>query len=209
MSFWDGATQITADNMARLGPDVDGFVGTDGKYSVLNDAIAAGWTRIIVTTGATLNADLNLTAKCSIVSRIYQDFTLTGNYCINVQANNCYLEGFRMVNGAGIGIYVTGARARLARITVESCLSHGIHFNAASGDHELIMCNAYGNGGDGIRMEASNSARLVLIRSQSNVGYGVNDLTDVVQITCSKINGNTAGNINGASTYIDTSVIAP
>jgi len=31
----------------------------------------------------------------------------------------------------------------------------------------------------------------------------------VVQITCSKINGNTAGNINGASTYIDTSVIAP
>jgi len=206
MSFWDGATQVTADNLARLGPYVDGFVGTDGKYSVLNDAIAAGWTRIIVTTGATLSADLDLTAKCSILGLIYQELTITGNYCINVQAADCCLAGFRISNTAGKGIYITGVRCRLERISVEYCLSHGIHFDASAGNHEMIMVRTYGNGGDGIRLEAANTVWACHIRSQSNTGYGINDLANLICLSTSRINANTAGQINSTSTYIDASV---
>lgn len=205
MSFWH-SNKITADNMAKLGPYVDGFVGTNGKYSTLNAAVAAGWTEIIVAPGATLSADLNLTAKCSIIGLMYSADTITGNYCINVQGDDSYLAGFRLSNTAGKGIYVTGSRCRLERITVQNCLSHGIHFNASGGDHELLMIIAYGNGGDGIRFEANNTARASHIRSQSNTGWGINDLTNVLCLSTTRVAGNTAGQINGATTYHDASV---
>jgi hypothetical protein len=204
MGFWDGAS-VSADNLARLGPFVDGIVGTTGKYSVLNDAISAGWTRILLASGASLNANLTLTGQTSIIG-LSPSVTIAGNYQINVQASDCYFEGFKLTNNTGVGFYVTGARARFFRVSAQSCLSHGFHLNAAWGDHELMACLAYANGGDGVRCETNNYTRIMMLLSQSNVGWGVNDLTNVVQISCSYIVGNTAGQRSGTSTYIDHSV---
>jgi hypothetical protein len=204
MGFWDSAS-VSVDNLARLGPFVSGTVGTEGKYSTLNSAIAAGWTRILLAPGASLNANLTLSATVSIINP-GPVLTIAGNYQLNIVATDCYFEGFRISNNAGVGFYVTGARTRFFRCTAQSCLSHGFHFNAGGGDHEMLMCLAYANGGDGVRCEVNNSARINLLRSQSNTGWGINDLTDIAQISCSYLIANTAGQHNGATTYTDTSV---
>jgi hypothetical protein len=207
MGFWDG-TGVTADNLARLGPFVDGFVGTGGKYSVLNDAIASGWTRIILATGASLNANLTIPSGTSIIG-LQGNVVVAGNFCLNVTGDDCYFEGFRISNNTGKGFYMTGARARFFRVQATNCLSHGFHFNATWGDHEMISCFAYANGGDGVRCEIYNYTRIVASRSQNNVGYGVNDIIpNAIQISCSLINGNTAGQRSGASPYVDASVKA-
>ena len=208
MSFWDSHS-VSVDNLSRLGPFVDGVVGTEGKYSVLNDAIAAGWTRIVLASGASLNADLTIPLNTSIIA-LQAGITLAGNFCLNVAGADCYLEGFTVINSGGKGFYITGQRARFCRVRAMSCLSHGFHFaNTSWGDHEMTSCLAYGNGGDGIRCELYNYTRIILSRSQNNVGYGVNDLIpNAVQISCSLINGNTAGQRSGSSPYIDASVKA-
>jgi len=204
MGYWD-THALTVDNMSRLGPFVDGIVGSEGKFSVLNDALAAGWTRIIVSAGASMNAAVNITTAVSIMAFHHGLVQITGNYPINVSGSDCYFEGFKIVNTAGVGFYVTGARARFYRMRVESCLSHGIHFNAAWGDHEVLMSNIYANGGDGIKIAASNPVRIAMCRIQSNTGWGVNDATNIVQITCSQINANTAGQVNSTA-VLDHSV---
>jgi len=204
MGFWDSAS-VSADNLARLGPFVNGVVGTEGKYSVLNDAVAAGWTRMILAPGASMNANVTLAAGTSIIS-LSSNITIGGNYRINVAGDDCYLEGFRVSNNTGVGFYITGARARFFRCDARNCLSHGFHFNASGGEHEIIVCLAYANGGDGVRCEVNNSARISMLRSQSNVGWGINDLTGVAQISCSYLISNTAGPHNGATTYTDQSV---
>jgi hypothetical protein len=205
VGYWTGRA-CSEENLGQLGPFVDGICGTTGKYSVLNDCISAGWTRILLTQGASLNANLTITARTSIIG-LQASIALAGNYAINVQAADCYFEGFSVSNNAGIGFYVTGARARFFRMGALNCLSHGFHFNASWGDHEMLCCLAYANGGDGVRLEVNNYAALIRLLSQSNVGYGVRDNANAAQIGGgSLIYGNTAGQISGGSTYIDHSV---
>lgn len=204
MGFWDTAS-VSADNLARLGPFVDGIVGTNGKYSVLNDAVASGWTRILLATGASLNANLTLSARTSIIG-LSPSVTVTGNYALNVVASDCYFEGFAISNNSGVGFYVTGSRARFYRVDALNCLSHGFHFNAGWGDHEMNMCLAFANGGDGVRCEVNNPVRISQLRSQSNTGWGLNDLYGVAQITCSYLIANGGGQHNGATTWTDHSV---
>lgn len=203
--FWE-SNSLTVDNMSKLGPFVDGIVGTDGKYSVLNNAIAAGWTKMLLSTGASLNADLTLGSNVSIISR-HTTVSIAGNFCINVAGNDCYLEGLSISNNTGKGIYVTGQRVRMFRVIASYCLTHGIHLNSsATGDHELISVLAFANTGDGINIAASNYTRIICSRAQSNTGWGVNDLSNVVQMSSSLVYGNTAGQISGTKTYVSSSV---
>lgn len=209
MSFWDGGTPISADNLARLGPAWDGVVGTDGKYSTLNGAISAGWRKIILAQGASLNANLTISTQYTSIVALQSIVIVAGNFALNVTGYDCYFEGFRISNNTGVGFYVTGSRNRFFRCVAESCSSHGFHFNAGGGDHEMISCIAKSNGGDGVRLEASNGARISMLRAQSNTGYGVRDVSGIVQMSCSLINTNVAGQLSagtpGAGT-IDHSV---
>lgn len=203
-SYWD-SNPISADALARCGPLVDGVLGTDGKYQSINDAITAGWTRMLVTTGAIITADVTLAGtRCCLVG--LGSVPITGNYKLTVSSDDAVVSDIRLSNNAGIGLCITGNRAKLAGISVSNCNSHGIQLNGSAGSHRLVDCVAYNNGGDGLRIEAANDTFITVLRSQQNTGYGVNDLSNIMKISVSDLRANTAGAKSGTSTYIDTSV---
>lgn len=197
---WDNATG------ERLGPWFDLFVGTDGRVSDLYAAYNThGARKIVLAAGATLSADLTITAADVFIWSPFNQSLNLGAKKITVDGvGRVFLAGFRL-DGAGAGIIVQNSgEVWFERVAVQNATSHGIHLLSSVNDATFDRCRLYQNGGDGVRFTAGNHPRMTNSLSYGNVGYGVNDLTNSSILVANRIANNTAGQINGTpSVYLN------
>lgn len=205
-NFWDANTIATG--LEKCGPWFDCAIGTQGKYTSLNDAIAGGHIRIAVLPGATITADLTITANnVWVVGFGAREAITLGGYKITVSGNFVRLAGFGINNASGIGIEITGYMATLERVNVQSCGGHGVYLNDTNGMHMLLHCRSQDNTGastDGIYATAAAGANTMVTNCMSlnNGRYGINDQSDAMIIVGNRLTGNGTAGINGSSTSI-------
>ena len=205
-NFWD--TNTIATGLEKCGPWFDCAIGTQGKYTSLNDAIAAGHTRIAVLPGATITADLTITAASVwIIGFGARETVVLGGYKITVSGNFCRLAGFAINAASGIGIEITGYQANISRVNVHDCGGHGIYLNDAYGHHQLLHCRCQDNAGastDGIYMTAAAAAGTFITNCLSigNGRYGINDAGNCAIMVGNKCTGNGTSGINSSSTFV-------
>lgn len=211
MSFWDGNDQ-TPDNLAKLGPWVDGIVGTDGVYSDLYEAyVTGGWRRMIVTTGASLSADLTIAANNVCIWSPHHGNGLPelGSKRITITGSGIVLAGFGLDGGgasAGAGIVIAGTAGdiHIERFKVIDYLGAGIQFTTNGNNHVIRNSTIMSNGGDGIITSAGASG----IRIDGNIiygngDYGVDDVgADYTIIYGNRIAVNTTGTVNPGTNTI-------
>jgi len=198
VTFWPN--DVDSDNLHRLGPFIDGFVGTDGKYSDLYEAVnTGGWSRIILAAGATLSADLTLSASNGFIWSPFGPGALSlGGKKITVVGDNWKLQGFKISSPTAIGIEIQGALATLLDITVTGAGSHGVYFNTSDNHHVCDRLRVTACAGDGIHViSGCSSVRIYSSFCWSNTGYGVNDQDDSTILVGNYLAGNTAGALNG------------
>ena len=192
--------QVNEVNLARI-PLVDSFCGTAGENTDLNALVAAGKTRILCGPGAVLTANLTLTGSSGFIVSLFGARALNlGAYTITVDGATWHLEGLSVMSAAGAGfVFASNANGcSLVRCAAQSCGSHGIHVNTSFNDHVIQGCYFLSNGGDGIRMESgANVCRVIGNFSYGNTGYGINDLSNSAIAVANRIDGNTAGALNG------------
>lgn len=212
--FWD-ANDITPANMNKLGPIIDGVVGTNGEYqdiyAAMLDPGGPQWTKVFITDGAIMSQACAFTAGDEWLIGVGYAMRITGDYALSFAGAGAIIIGIGRSTITSPGILITGDRAHIERCVFLNCTSHGLHLNSANGNHHLHHIVSYGNGGDGIRFEQSgDDAMLTNIRSQTNTGYGINNVNNArICAASGLLNGNTAGSWNGASTYRSSSVYAP
>lgn len=198
MGYWPN--DWDNDTGHRLGPWFDGFVGTDGKTNDLYAAyVTEGWRRIVLCAGAILSADLTISANdVYIWSPFHPRSLVLGGKKITVSGSRCFLAGFKIDTASGVGIEISGD-CNLERIAVRDCGSHGI--DVTSTDNDMVFRDLYirSNGGDGVKI-ASGATNLRISNSfiWGNTGYGVNDGDNSSILVGNRLNGNTAGQINGS-----------
>lgn len=195
MAAWDQALQN------RIGPPWDAVCGDDGLSTDLNAVWAAGHRRILLAEGAILTAGLGLnTAGAWIWSPFHPLALNLGAFTLTVNAAYMVLAGFSIQGAAGTGFACqqNADELFLERIGAVSCGVHGIHLNNDHDDHVLDRVICRGNTADGIRTKAGAlNVRIINSEMTGNTGFGVNDLDDSSILVGNKINGNTAGQING------------
>ena len=205
-NFWQGSTQLSVPNLDNCAPPLfDCTIGTDGTYTSINDAIAAGAVRIAVLPGATITAAVTFASASGVLFGIAPLIQIVGNYVLTISGDGVLVRCCRFGNTAGVGLLVTGNRIRVDSCNFQSCGSHGLHLNGSSGAHHISNCTFYGNGGDGIRAELNNQAAISNCRSQTNTGYGINDIVNNCLVSTTWVYANTAGSISGSKTYVDSS----
>ena len=198
MTFWPN--DLDNDNLHRLGPFIDGFVGTDGKYSDLYEAVnTGGWSRIILAAGATLSADLTLTGSDGFIVSLFAAGALSlGGRKITVQGDDWHLRGFKLDTPPAVGIEIQGGVCVLKDIEVVSAGSHAFYFNTSYNGHVCELLRASSCGGDAVRI-VSGASNIHILNSflRGNTGYGVNDLDSSSVLLGNHLDLNTAGAING------------
>lgn len=217
MSFWTGA-QVNEANLERLGPAVQGFVGTEGAYTDLYDAMGdpggPQWSRVVVLPGATLSTDLDIsgvdyglimgaglislggTAKLSLsncnrwdISGLKFNSTVTANGAMalwgygdgNNHVSNCFFN-----NSTVDGLHIQNYNVWVTECTFYSGTNDGIYIHGANtGAVWISRCAVIGNG-----------------------GWGIDDQADLCHITDCKVTGNSSGQINSSSSYLDNNQVA-
>ena len=197
-SFWGPVTKA---NLERVGPWADIVAGTDGADTDINALVTAGNSKIILGDGAILTASLTITAGGGFLwsPRNARSMNL-GAYPLTIDGALFHLEGFGLNGGTGVGIQIStnASAATLHRVRVESFSSHGVQFNNAFNDHEIINSHLLSNGGDGVKIQSgANVVRMIGCMSWDNTGYGVNDTSDSAILVANRLDGNTAGAISG------------
>lgn len=215
MPFWTGSTALNVANMSRLGPMVQGIVGTDGAYADLYDAMGdpAGpqWRRVIVVPGATLNTDLTISGAnygC-IMGYGMQFITGTGKLTLD----NCagwVLQYFRLtgtVTATGaINIIGGGDRNIIDHCWVYTSGGSGIYL--ARPFNRVINCTITNSAVDGIKIDAGLSYSWVRGCGIGGcTGWGINDASNKVIASDNYVLTNTAGQINTTSTYLSNNVV--
>lgn len=209
-NFWDSNTIATG--LEKCGPWMDCAIGTQGKYTSLNDAISGGHTRIAVLPGATITADLTITANnVWIVGFSAREPISLGGYKITLSGNFPRLEGFAINSASGVGIEITGIMASITRIHVHDCGGHGISLNSTFGNHMLFQCRLESNTGastDGIYMSSGGGSRTMITNCYScgNGRYGINDGSNAAIMVGNRLTTNGTAGINGTSTAVAANV---
>lgn len=214
MPFWTGSTPVSVDNLARLGPQADGFVGTDGAYGDLYDAMGdpAGpqWRRVVVLPGATLGTDLSISS--ANYGRIV---TLGGGPMLiggtgKLTFTDCIgwaLDGLVLTSTACVGLPAisflgsAGNRNTIRNCWVYNSTGGGIYTrNHTTRIESCLVITAAGNG---IEVDAATRAPIWI--TQCNVwgcgGWGIVDGINNSHIIDCDVTGNTAGQISTTSAY--------
>ena len=209
MGFWN-TNKITPDNLNRLGPLVDGVVGTGGKYTdlyaAMGDPAGPQWNRVLVVPGATLNTDL---AKASssygcIIGVGFQAITGTGKITLTDtviwQIGNIRLTNTVAADGA-INILGSSSYDNI----IKNCWAYnpggkGIYI---TGDRSRILdCRIYSAADDGIEIDAG--VNITWIREaliHNGAAWGVLDNSNKAHILDCIVTGNASGQISGTATY--------
>lgn len=199
MCFWCSNPTI-ATNLARLGPYMDGIVGTDGEYQDLYAAInTGGWTKMYIAPGATLSQNLTISgANGWIVSHRHDHGMVLNDYKITVTGNYWYFEGIKLYGGAA-GWELQGAAYNMDRCCVDGGSSHGLYINSSYGANLIRGCRFIGNGGDGLKISSgSGYNRIDACDLSGNAGYGINTAaTNYPIVSGGAIYGNTTDGVNG------------
>ena len=209
-NYWD--YNSIGDGLEKCGPFMDCAIGTQGKYTSLNAAIAAGHTRIIILPGATITAGLNISADNVSIRGFMNSLGSVvdlGSYKIAVDGDNVYLSGFQ-INGTSLtGIEIRGENAKIENITViDAGATAGLYLNSTAGNHSVIGCTFRDNDAagtiDGIRMTAAAGqyTRVIGCDCGSNGQYGINDASDDAIMVGNNCVGNGTSGINSSSTFV-------
>jgi len=216
MGFWN-TNKITPDNLNRLGPLVDGVVGTGGKYTdlyaAMGDPAGPQWNRVFVVPGATLNTDL---AKASsnygcILGIGAVAISGTGKITLT-DTTNWIIENIKLANTvAADGAYnIVGASS--AYNSIINCFAYnpggqGIYI---SGENTRInYCKIYSAADDGIEIAAGvnitwiNNCFII-----SGAAWGILDNSDKAHISDCVVTGNASGQIDGTNTYHSNNQVA-
>lgn len=207
MSFWD-TNGVSGANLERLGPWFDVVVGTEGRYTDLNAAVAAGHTRIIITEGAVLTADLLLSGKSNgfIWGPHAPEAINLGAYQIDAQ--NCshfHFGGFRVQAVASkSGIVISGTSNGLVFSRVASNGhtggGHGFEFTTSGHNNVLDGGEAIACAGDGVEISGTGDhQRITGGQYRSNTGYGIDSQGSALTVAIgARITGNGAGSTTGS-----------
>ncbi len=207
-TYWE-TNKIKPETLARLGPFLDGIVGTNGEYQDLYAAInTGGWKYIMLATGATLSQDLTISAAGGFIVAFYPTESLNlGAKKITITGNYWHLEGFKL-SGAGAALEIQSNNITASRIAVVSATSHGLYLNTSGTDLSFSQCVFRSNGGDGVRIATTSSRnRFTNCRIDNNGGYGINALIgsgDAAAIAgACRLTGNTSGS-HSTGVKVDT-----
>lgn len=222
MSYWD-THNLTANDLAKLGPLVDGVVGTSGQYqdlwAAMIDPAGPMWKRVFVVPGAVMSQDVVIPSGgayngASIIGVGGQAVPITGGYQLSIVSDDVYVDRVKLSGATGRpNITISGSRARVNRVFSfysTTAAGHGIQVTAGTGCY-FTECYCYGNGGDGFRLVGGSIANLTTCQSQGNTGWGVNDLTVVgnaIIVHGCLLWGNTAGALNTVSTIVAANKLA-
>lgn len=204
-TFWQ-TNNFDDINLAKLGPYIDGVVGTNGEYQDLYAAVmTGGWKRIVLAAGCTMSADLTISANDGFIITL-------GNYWLVANSNTrrltitgarWRLQGFSMNNPTGVGITISGDRCILDTMGIFGATSHGLQFTGGD-DHSLSNCFILNSTGDGVLINAGVDRCRVLGNAISgNGGWGINDASNTIIEASNYVAGNTSGGINSTSLYVN------
>ena len=212
MSFW--ATQnLTQENLDKLGPLVDGIVGTNGQYQDLYEAMSdpggPQWNRVFVLPGATLSDHVVKTSVNYVAIIGIGKIEVGGTKCIIL--NNCkvgVIENIRLDNvvtgahaGAIASIGASGERNRIKHCSVYGSDAIGIYLENEF--NWLIDCIIDSCAGDGVDIAAGspNPNWISQCKIIGNGGWGIQDNADNCFITDNIVTGNSSGQIDSSSSY--------
>jgi len=208
MSTYWSTNAITATTMARLGPYIDGFVGTDGEYQDLYAAVmTGGWKRIIVTPGCTMSANLTLSASDGFIVSFdyYWAVTINSNSKrLTVSGDRWMLKGFKInTPSGGDGLVVTGTDIVMDGIGIISGSARGIFLNGGD-NHVITMCKIQSNGDDGVEISSGvDRCRIHRNHINGNGAWGIDDNSGSMIEGGNYLGGNTSGGRSTSSTYVD------
>ena len=209
--FWD-INGISPENMNRLGPLVDGIVGTNGQYQDLYEAMVdpAGplWTKVIVCAGCTMSQDVLLGAAYQsgcIVS--LGQLVEIGRKKLTIDCDDFIMRNVLIRSTTGDGLVLSEDRTMLDGVSILYSGGYGIKIESAGGGgyHKIINSVVYDNGDDGIEIANGMSVYIAGTKIQANAGYGIDDnnaSTTAVQMLGNLVTGNTLGQIDSVSTLI-------
>ena len=200
---------LTTEFVEKLGPLVDGVVGTAGTYQDLYEAMVAGggpqWRNVIVVDGCTMTQAVTITnTGISIVS--LHHFITIGAYTLRLEGADIVLKNIRLSGATGNGVEIAASRCKMFQCEILSNSGIGIKCVSGYDDHDICNCVVWNNGDDGIEIDDGVLVRCVSNRISSNVGWGIDDnnaATDNSMFIGNVILGNTAGNLstNAAAAY--------
>lgn len=201
MGYWTAGGDIDGPTMERIGPWFDLYVGTDGRVSDLYAAwVTHGARKIVLCAGATLSADLTITANTTIWSMFDPEELTLGAKKIIVSGCRVTLAGFRLANaGAGIEV-VSSGKVFIDRVTVDNATLDGLLITSALNDQTIRDSRFMNNGRDGIRITPACHPQIKGCLCHGNTGWGINDIGDSAIITGGRVAANTAGQIDGTVT---------
>jgi len=204
MSWWD-THALAVSEMEKLGPFLDGIVGTEGKYTDLYAAInTGGWTRMIVTPTATLSANLTISSHIGFIWALGQrEGTVLSNYKITISGNYWKIVGIKLASGAA-GWELQGHDYDFENCAATGGSSHGLYLNSSSGGFIFRGCSFLSNAGDGIKIAVGSLYnQFVGCDSHGNTGYGVNSAvvgSGYSIFAGCRLGTNTAGSVSGTIT---------
>lgn len=180
----------------------DGTVGDMGEYSILNDAIAAGWTKIFLGSGAYMDANLSISSHNIIIFSISNKREIDlGNYSITISGHQAMLSGFTL-DGTNANITISGVQAVIDNVRVINSSGDGINLTAASGRHRILNSEIQENDGDGIECSSGNQALIIGNTIIDNGAYGIDDNNGSCIAVGNDLQNNTSGSTSGVG--VDT-----
>jgi len=207
MGFWD-TNSINASNLNRLGPLVDGVVGTGGQYTDLYEAMTDGsgpqWNRVFVVDGATINGNVykDGVARGCIIGVGMQSLTGTGE----IRLNDCtewHIENIRLNSTDTTAAAFTlqgssGAYNILRRCWAYQSGYNGFYITDAQ-RNRLIDCRAYDCDHSGVNISATVGITWIRgLYSSNNDINGIDDRGSSTHLTDSIIVSNTGDQIDAS-----------
>lgn len=169
---WFDSHSIDA-GIRKMALIADGTVGDMGEYSCLNDAIAAGWTKIFLGIGAYMDDNIVITNHgVWIVSVQHRRNIDLGNYRIIITGHNITLCGFTL-NGSNANIDIQGSRSMLSNLQISNGSGDGIYLHAGFDTHRIFNCELHDNGQHGLAFASTD--RIIAVGNEiiDNTNYGI------------------------------------
>ena len=172
MSFWT-TNPITAANLDKLGPLVQGIVGTNGEYQDLYEAMVdpAGpqWSRVIALDGCTMSQDVTIPSASyqgCIIGMGRQAITL-GHKKLRIEASDFLLKNIKITNATGNALEIAEDRCWIDQVCILYAGGIGIKFDSALGGdiHHLTNSVIYDCGDDGIEIDDGVQVSVINVRS--------------------------------------------
>lgn len=221
MVFWTGSTPINEANLARLGPSIQGIVGTEGAYTdlytAMTDPAGPQWNRVLVAPGATINGNVYKTATDRGCIIGIGSISLSGIGKITLEDCSAWLvENIRLnstvcgVGGAAIKLIGAGDSMNMFR-RVDIVNSNGMGFHVENASSWITNCIIETPASHGINITAAVVDGPWIDRCRvknSSGGWGIMDQTNDAFIMNNIVLGNSSGQISSTSTYKHDNKIA-